>query len=364
MRDGLPPVQRSERGLEYERTIHEFQRLLSSHRPEDVETVMQAKESLARVKELKPGDVYVDKTLQSLSIQYANDEYIGERLVPYIDVDQDTGYYFKYDKRTRLAVPSLRLAEGGRATQINDGRSKATYGLEDYGAENGISVKTVNQADAPLNEMAQLTIALSDIVALDREIRIASALTTSGNYDSANTSTLSGTGQWSDYTNSDPVADILDAVSKCWSGRGPGRFWGFCGVEVWNKLCKHPKVLDLFKYNGSSPGLATPDMLAGWFGLAGILVGRARKDTANSGQTASYSRVWGKHFGIVRVADMAMTDNAAFAYNFRARGGPFSYTWLDERLGRQGKWFTKVTTGEDVRIVANDTGYLYVNAVA
>ena len=51
-------------------------------------------------------------------------------------------------------------------------------------------------------------------------------------------------------------------------------------------------------------------MVAGFFGLDGIFVSKARNDTANSGQSASYSRVWGKNpntsntsfFGVTRVS--------------------------------------------------------------
>jgi len=160
-----------------------------------------------------------------------------------------------------------------------------------------------------------------------------------------------------------PIKDIQAAKAALWSGRGPGTVRGYCSRTVWDVLARHPQILDLFKFNGSSPGLATPAMLAGWFGLETILVGDARNDTANIGQTASYARMWTDVFGMVRVAQRPTIRNASFGYTFRLNGQTKSTQWYDGRLGYDGRWFSKVAVSDDYKVVAADTGYLLTTPV-
>ena len=75
------------------------------------------------------------------------------------------------------------------------------------------------------------------------ETEVAAGITTS---TITNNTTLSGTSQWSDYTNSDPIAAIDDAkesVRKA-SAKKPNSI--FMSRPVFVKLKRHPKVIALF----------------------------------------------------------------------------------------------------------------------
>ena len=72
------------------------------------------------------------------------------------------------------------------------------------------------------------------------------------------------------------LENIQDGVAALFNGRGASKLLGWCSLDVWNVLSRHPAILDLFKYGGTAPGLATADMIAKFFGLDGMLVSKAR----------------------------------------------------------------------------------------
>lgn len=309
--------------------------------------------------DIGPTTVHQNSTLSNVSIQYANDEYIGDRLLPILPVAKKSDVYYIYDKRNRLAYPDARLGPRGQANEISESRSTASYLCEGYGFENYVDQETLNNQDAPLNEMIDLTEAIAEGLAFKREVRQASILCTSANYGS-NTAAVAAANRWNVGGNPAPV--ILAAIGALWSGRGAGEVYGFCSFDVMTALMTNEYIRDLFKYGGTAPGFATPEMIAKFFGIAGILVGKARQDTANEGQTASYSRIWSDVFGLVRVATRPSVRNAAWGYTFR--NNPLrTITWFDQRAGVAGGYYGKVTESTDEVIVAADTGYLITTPI-
>jgi len=352
-------AQRTEKGLRYEKNMERLQNLIVAGGPK----AKALRDEVMRVKAVGVENVYTIKTLQSMSVQYANDEYIGDRLMPMVNAGpQPTGTYFIYDKRSRLAYPSDDLADRGMANEIDDSRSTASFACVDRGLSNSVSKRVVDAQDAPLNELIDLTEAINEGLALKREQRQATIFCTAGNYG-GNTGAIAAGNRWDSAGGGSPVKDIQTALKGLWQGRGPSKKVGFCSRDVWDVLARHQEILDLFKYNGSSPGLATPAMLAGWFGLDTILVGDARQDTANSGQTVSYSRIWSDVFGVVRVAMRPTIRNASFAYRFLVDGAPKATQWYDQRPGLDGRYYAKVAVSEDMKVVAADTGWLITTPI-
>lgn len=309
--------------------------------------------------DIGPTTVHQNTTLSNVSIQYANDEYIGDRLLPVVKVAKKSDVYYIYDKRNRLAYPDARLGPRGQANEISESRSTASYLCEGYGYENYVDQETLNNQDAPLNEMVDLTEALTEGLAFKREVDQATLLCNAANYG-ANTAAIAAANRWN--VGGNPAPAILAGIGALWSGRGTGEVYGFCSFDVMTALMTNEHIRDLFKYGGNAPGFATPKMIADFFGIAGILVGKARQDTANEAQTASYSRIWTNVFGLVRVATRPSVRNAAFGYTLR-NNDLRTITWFDQRAGVAGGYYGKVTESRDEVIVAADTGYLITTPI-
>lgn len=360
--DDLVRARRSPQGLRYEKYMDSLKATLESLDQKDVETVRRANDGFLKLKDVTPGTVHQNATLSTVSIQYANEEYIGEQLMPIAPVGKKSDVYYIYDKRSRLAYPDDALGPRGQANEVSDGRGTASYACVPRGFENYVDGETLENQDAPLNEMVDLVEAINEGLAFQREKRIADVLTTGANFGS-NTTAIAAGSRWDTAGGGNPIKDIQSAVKEIWSGRGPSDLVAYSDYDTYLTLSRHPAILDLFKYGGMSPGLASAEMIAKFFGLSKYLVGKSRQDTANPGQSASYSRIWGKCFGIVRVARRPSIRTASFGYTFR-HGQPTTMQWFDPRRGKIGGYFAKVTVSEDHKVVASDTGFLLTTPIS
>lgn len=317
---------------------------------------------------LTPGKVHNDSTLSSVSIQYRNEEYIGLKLLPEITVGKASDKFFTYDKRNRLAAPDDSLETRSVPNEVSESRGTDNYSTKPYGLLDFVDQKTLENQDAPLNEMIDLVAAVNDALELLEEKRIATLLTTAGTYNAGQVQTLGAGTQWSDYTSAtldatNPFKAIEAARDSIWSpAQGATKVVGFCGLAVFRAMRRHPKVLEAFKHMQGLK-LPTAQQLAEVFELDDLLVGRAWEDTANEGQTASYGRIWGKHFGIVRVAAQPSVRCAAFGWTFRF-GAKVTNQWFDPKPGVAGGYYAKVGHQSDYKVAAKDTGALIQNAIA
>ncbi|MDP3767102.1 MAG: hypothetical protein Q8S13_03730, partial [Dehalococcoidia bacterium] len=265
-----------------------------------------ANAEILRKKDIAPATVHQNATLSNMSVQYANEDYIGLDLMPLIQAIKQTDIYYIYGQSDRLQYPESEFGSRGEANEIQETRATATYSCVPHGYSNSVSAMTLANQDTPLDEMIDLTEAINEGLAFREEQRIATVLTTAANFG-ANTAPIALANRWNSVGGGNPIADIQDTMlANIWTGRGPGSLFFYSPLLTYNVLSRHPAILDLFKYGGASPGLATPDMIARFFMAERYLIGKARQDTANEAAAATYTRVWGEDsFGCVRVARRA-----------------------------------------------------------
>lgn len=351
-------IQRSARDERWERVQKNFQALLAD--PAKRKTL---DDSFLEVRGVPAGQVHADQFLSQFSQAYANDAYIGEQLITSVPVDKRTDKYAIFPQREMFEAPDdLLTSERARANEISATRTSATYELKDYALENFISNEALENQDVPFDERAAAVAELAEHLLRKRELRDATLLTTSSSYGSGNTTTLSGSSQWNSASGGDPIKVIQDAKAALFNGPGASQLVAFTSLDVFNAMARNPILLDLQKY--TTNGLLTPQALANYFGFAKLLIGEARHQTANEGQTASYSRIWGNHFGIIRVASTPTKRSAGFAARFRKRTDPIVTEWFDGRAGKSGGYYMKNAVSEDAKIVASFAGYLVVNAIS
>lgn len=337
--------------------LAKYKALLASGDPKVKAAVARAKEGFLRAK-AQSGTIHVDASLSNLSVQYKNEDYIGLQVMPVLTVEKLGGKYFKYGKNNFLSLPDASVGSRSTPNEISTSRSSESYSTDPYALKDFVSDDDIMASDIPLNLMAESVAAVNDQHDLAEELRIATIVQTAANY-SGNTTTLSGSSQWDEGT-SNPVKNIQDALAAIWMGNGSTKLVATTSLDVFNVLSRHPAILDLFKYTGK--GLATADMIAGFFGIDQLLVGKARKPTANEGQTQTYGRVWGNHFSINRVATSPSTRIACFGMTFRA-GQKKTFSWYDQNPGVGGGFWNKVGFHESHELIAGDTGFLLVDCI-
>jgi hypothetical protein len=180
------------------------------------------------------------------------------------------------------------------------------------------------------------------------------------NYATDNKTTLSGTSQWSDFDDSDPIGAILAALDACVMRPNIGLF----GQAVWTKLRQHPRIVKAVLGNSGDSGVASRQAVAELLELEAIFVGQAWLNSARKGQPASLARTWGKHAAFI-YRDSLATAESGVTFGITAQWGDrVAGAIPDKDIGLRGGQLVRV--GESVKevICANDLGYFFQDAVA
>lgn len=299
----------------------------------------------------------IDVPLSNLAVAYSMRGAIADRVCPRIPVDLVAGKFWKRTKRDLIQVTDDRVGVNGSPGEILQSYSSGSYSCEDYALKIKVMNSIAKNATASVNPYVDATEALLGQIEINHEVRVASLLTTSGNYASNNYSALTGADRW-DTSTGNPIKAVLDLKTYLW--RSPNtRLVAFCSEAVHNKLRVNPFVMDAIRAGGSvaNPALATAQTLAALFEVDEYVVGTAYKDTGTIGGTSSESLVWPKSFGIVAVADRPSTMCAHFASCFTFNSKQV-YRWSDPEPGVSGAEWVKASHSSDEVIVASDAGIL------
>ena len=301
-------------------------------------------------------DVVVDPALSNVSIKYMNDTFIADKIFPMVKVAKQTGKYYVYDK-ANLRIDSTARAAGSGANEVDHNQTTTRFACEDHALKEFVADEIQDQADAALNPLIDATESVTEKLLLDREYNLASFLCSTANL--TQNTTLSGTSQWSDYTNSDPIGDIRTGRSTIHQNtfRKPNTL--ILSKLVFDMLAEHPQIIERVKY--SQLGVLTSELLARVFQVETILIGEAGYNSANEGQTDAMSYIWGKHAILAYIAPQVRMKQVTLGYTF-TYSQRLVKRWRDE--DREG---TYVRVGNDnyvQAIVAVGAGYLIYNAIA
>jgi hypothetical protein len=151
-------------------------------------------------------------------------------------------------------------------------------------------------------------------VMLGREVEMKNLVTTAANYPAGSVVTLSGTAQWNDYVNSDPVKNFKDRVRAQMALFMPRPNTAIIPWEVMTQLEDHPDFIERIKY--SERGILTQDIIGSIFGIQRMIVPGVGYNTANPGQTEALGFLWGKDVLLAYVPPRAGRGIPAFAYEF------------------------------------------------
>jgi hypothetical protein len=361
--------QRTSKAAAYEQWRDELFNLFDSVEPQDVAKVVAANESFIRgltekptlgkraskEKALTPGAVHVDTVLSTLSKKYANDEYVGERIMTVVPVDKRSNKYAAYPQRAALAFPDDELGYRGRANELEEDVSFENYSVNDYGFKQFTDLEMVRNQDAPLDAVAGSVENINAGIAFKREKRILAKAFTSSEFGG---NTAAATVNWTDSTGGTIIEDILAAKAALWRGAGATKIYGMTTLAVWNGgVLTNPKLVERFKY--TQGGVLLKQQIANFLGLDDIFIVSAREDTANSGQTASYARMsTAEVFGIYSVAERPGLNTLHWGSTFRVNGDPVTNQWFEPDLGKAGGIYARVSVSEDHKVVAPLAGFL------
>lgn len=309
----------------------------------------------------QPRPFPVDTRLTGISLAYQNRALIADAVLPRVPVGNQSFKWLNWNKAERFTVPNTLVGRKGRPNEVEFGATETPGLTYDYGLDDVVPNDDIASAPQGYDPLGQATEGLTDLIALDREVRVATLVMNPATFPAANKDTLSGTSQWSDYTNSNPVTAILDYLSTPLMRPNVA----VMSQKVWNTLRAHPKVVSAVLGNSGQSGIVGRQAVAQLFELEEILVGEAFVNTAKPGQTAVYGRCWADHCAFITRNRLANTRSAQMTFGYTAQWqNRVAGQMADPETGLRGA--IRVRVGESVNeiVCAADTGYLVIDPIA
>lgn len=302
----------------------------------------------------------IDPILSEVARGYQQNDRVGMALFPRVPVISRGGKIITFGKEAFMQYANMKRAPGQNTRRVQFGYAGASYSLEDFSLEGQVPTETEQEAAAvPGIDMGARTVnGVQDIIATRLEIAQATLATTAANYAASNKVTLSGTSQWSDLVNSDPVATIETAKEavRALTGKRPNLV--VMGAAVMAKLKLTAAVKDRIKYTGRD--IATPELLASLFGVQQVLVG----DAVQAADDGTFSDVWGKFVVVAYTptASLAAQGIPSYGYTYQLSNMPMAEEPYYDRNPKS--WIYPVTDVCAPVIAGAESGYLISAAVA
>lgn len=303
----------------------------------------------------------VDARLTAVALAYRNPDttLIADDVLPRTPASAEFKW-LSYAQEQAYTVPDTKVGRKSEPNVVEFAGSEVVDRVVDYGLDDLVPNEDINddnQGVDPLGQAVEFTTAL---VRLARERRAANLVFNAATYPSGFKTTLSGTSQWSDYTNSNPLSAIMSALDTPLVRPNVAVF----GQAVWTVLRQHPRMVQAVYGTSQSAGVITRQQLADLLEVQAVYVGAGFANTAKRGQAANMQRMWGKHAAFL-YRDRLAGPQGGVTFGFTAEAQALFAGLMDEpAMGLQGS--VRVRVGERVKEVvsAPNMGYFFENAVA
>ncbi len=239
----------------------------------------------------------VDTLLTDVSTMQKAEGLISDQVLTHVTAAKDTGLIGKYGKEHLRIEHDIVAGDQPypRVTVMTKGSRR--YQIETHGLSITVTEKQKKNEDQPFDALQDATIVVTDKIRLGKELALAIPLT-DVTVLTQNT-TLAGTDQFNDYTNSDPLGRFATGKNEIFEGSGQLLEFTPDGVaivpwQVFNILRFHPQIIENIKYVVNKKQGLSKDELAAAMGVGRLLVPFARQNNSKEGQADSMQPIWGK----------------------------------------------------------------------
>ena len=307
---------------------------------------------------------FVDPILTNMLVGYiqADSRFVASSVFPVVSVDFDSGTYVVFDKKYWFVDGLQPRTPGGAFRRGGYGTSSGTYEARIWGLEHAIEDEKRNNSQVPMDLEQAGARWLAQQSLIRKEKAFATDFMTTGTWatDATGGSTFT---KWSDFSGSDPVKDIRTAKRTISQSTGQAANRMVCGEIVEDTLLNHPDLLDRLKYVEKATEDTVRMALAGIFGIGRLEVSMAVENTANTGQTGSYSAIVDDDALICYVDPNAGIFDATAGKTFAWSGGGGIGSITPYREQQTKSDILQHQEAWDQKAVATDLGYFMSDAV-
>jgi hypothetical protein len=279
------------------------------------------------------GQVHVNRPLTNISIATIQDlgyfAWVRGATVP---SDKRSDLYFTYPMNdwlrdeAQLRAPASESAGGGYTL------ATTPFNCQVYAFHKDIDEQIRLNMDDPLDGPRDAIKFVTRKLIIKQELLGVSSFFTTGLWTGSSTgSGITPSPTWDDPT-SMPIEDVqvqqVSILKKC--GWLPNKLR--LGFEVYQKLVRHPDIIDLIKYGAGpgSPAIANEAALAKIFSVDEVVVSKSIYATNAEGDTAAYSLTAGKNALLEYLAESPGLYTMTSRYTFMWKGVSYG---LGETIG-------------------------------
>lgn len=272
--------------------------------------------------------VHVDRPLTNMSIAYiqSEDAFICGKAFPYVPVDKKSDKYFLYTKDdwfrddAQLRAPNTESAGGGYNID-----NTPSYTCEVYAYHKDIDEQIAANEDIPINSERDATRYVTRKLLLRQEIQWVADFFTTGKWTGGVGATdITPSPTWDD-PSSTPIEDVQVQAFNILQTTGFDPNTLILGFAVYQKLIRHPDIIDLIKYGAGpgAPAIANEVALAKIFSVDRVLVSKSVKNTAAKtpgSTTFTGAMTAGKNALLAYVAGAPSIMEPSSGYTFMWKG--------------------------------------------
>lgn len=262
------------------------------------------------------GNVHVDVVLTQVSVAWPNVGLVGNLIAPTVPVAKQSNKYYIFGREAWGLEPGGDLRAPGTFAVEIPGLTVSidTYFAQEHALQIPVTDEERENADAPLAPDADGASLITSKLLIQREINLQTLVMTAANYPAAHTTTLSGTAQWNDYVNSDPITNFKVGKRAINADLFLDPNLAVIPYQVMSQLEDHPDFIERIKY--SERGILTSEIIAAVIGIQQVVVPGVGFNSANPGQTVSLGYLWGKDVLLAYVPSSPGLKIPAFAYEY------------------------------------------------
>lgn len=330
---------------------------------------------------LQPGDLYVNRVLSTISIEWQNkpDAFIADRVFPNVPVDDQHGLYKEAPRGQFFRTDAQRRAPGAPAERRSWSTSYKHY-LCDVDA---IAIET---PDEHRGSRSDWDIDKTNTKTLTQDVMLRREQNWATKYFQANVwgtdvtgvsgapSSSAETTQWNE-TGSDPIDYVQGQVIEMAEETGIEPNTLVITPHVRKALRNHPLVKDAIKYTQQANPMTADAALASLLTVDRILIAKAVINSANETDDAAPPSgdagmhfVLGKHALLCYAAPNPSTEEPSAGYTFSWRGmyGASAYGVRIKkfRIENQSVDVHQADMAYEQKVIAADLGRFFSGIVA
>lgn len=264
-------------------------------------------------------DLHVNVPLSNVAIQYTPTGMIAEQIAPIVTVGKQSDSYNIWSLADAYRIEEDKRAPATEANVIERSVSSDTYFAKNYALKDKIPYEDLKNADAAfvMTERGSRVKYIKNKLYLNWEYRVGLQCTSTSNIGSSS----AVASNWSDEAtgNSNPMDDLTTAMLNIEGVTGymPNR--AIFGRVAWKHFRNHADVIDRLYGNQTGPTgrIISVQQAANLLELDQVYIGRAKYNSANEGQTASLTDIWGANVLLYYAPMNPSKEEPSFMYSFR-----------------------------------------------